>query len=86
MLTWCTPKRPPTAAEPTVLELRVHGISNTPPESVLDLPTGEIERSRGDDLGSFWTPTAQARERDVLLPPGDRHHIRPDVRREAYSC
>ena len=85
MLTWCTPKRPPTAAEPTVLELRVHGISNTPPESVLDLPTGEIERSRGDDLGSFWTPTAQARERDVLLPPGDRHHIRPDVRREAYS-
>ncbi|MBZ2195106.1 hypothetical protein [Occultella gossypii] len=69
----------------SVLELRVHGIGNTPPAVLLDLPPAEILQSRGDALGSFWVPTDAAAERDRALPPEDVHAIRPDTRREAYS-
>lgn len=81
-----TMARRPTKLDRTeILELRVHGVSNTPPASMLDLPVDKIERADGDDLGSFWTPTAAARADAVAQPPGHRHHQRADVTREAYS-
>lgn len=72
-------------AKTEILELRVHGVSNTPPTSMLDLPADKIERADGDDLGSFWTPTAEARAEAVARPPDHRHRQRSDVTREAYS-
>ncbi|CAM3272527.1 hypothetical protein OCAE111667_01065 [Occultella aeris] len=76
---------PADPAAISVLELRVHGIGNTPPAVLLDLPPAEIIQSRGDALGSFWVPTDAAAERDRALPAEDVHVIRPDTRREAYS-
>ncbi|MBD5788285.1 hypothetical protein IF650_19160, partial [Cellulosimicrobium terreum] len=80
------------ATEQTVLELRIHGVANTPPHGMLDLPPGEVEQCDGDGLGSFWVPTpaASARDRTTAhgsggVAPGDLHAIRADVRREAYS-
>ncbi|MFD2024999.1 hypothetical protein [Promicromonospora aerolata] len=73
------------SAQPSILELRIHGIANTPPHGTLDLGRGEVTRSDGDGLGSFWTPTPDAEARDRALPPGHVHAIRADVRREAYS-
>ena len=55
----------------TVLELRIHGIKNTPPAEMLERELDSIARDRGDDLGGFW------RERASAAPEG--------VRREAYS-
>ena len=78
-----SPQRPDE--RPSILELRIHGIANTPPHSTLDLPRDEITRSDGDGLGSFWTPRPDVEARDRALPPGDVHAIRSDVRREAYS-
>ena len=54
-----------------VLELRIHGIKNTPPAEMLEREVDDITRDRGDDLGGFW------RERASAAPDG--------VRREAYS-
>lgn len=70
---------------PTVLELRIHGVANTPPHGTLELPPADVVQSDGDALGSFWTLTPEAAARDRALPPGDVHALRPDVRREAYS-
>lgn len=71
--------------DPWLLEIRVHGVSNTPPHGMLDLPPAEIEQAAGDGLGSFWTPTPDADRRDRALDAGNLHHIPPGVRREAYS-
>ncbi|HEY8718797.1 hypothetical protein [Pengzhenrongella sp.] len=70
---------------PDVLELRIHGISNTPVAGMLDLPLDQIEQVAGDSLAGFWAPTADAAAQGAGLPSGDRHHIHPGVRREAYS-
>lgn len=70
---------------PTVLELRIHGVANTPPHGTLELPAADVMQSDGDALGSFWTLTPEAAARDRALPPGDVHALRHDVRREAYS-
>ncbi|MET0844376.1 MAG: hypothetical protein ABWY23_11025, partial [Mycetocola sp.] len=66
-----------------VLELRVHGIANSPPADVLCATAEEIERKEGDDLGSFWRikPTAS----DPAEPPSA--DLDPGVEKdaEAYS-
>ncbi len=64
-----------------VLELRVHGVSNTPPPAMLDLPAAGLT-SRGDELGGFWAPTHDAVSG---LAPRDRGWVPPGIRREAYS-
>lgn len=42
----------PTA--PEILEVRVHGVQNTPPAEMLETTPDKVERHLGDDLGSFW--------------------------------
>ncbi|MFI2486300.1 hypothetical protein ACH47X_05290 [Promicromonospora kroppenstedtii] len=83
------PRTPRPAAEqepgPSILELRIHGIANTPPHGTLGLRRDEVTQSGGDGLGSFWVPTPAAEARGRSLPPGDVHAIRAGVRREAYS-
>lgn len=62
--------------ERQVLELRIHGVNNTSPESMLGLESNLIEKTAGDALGSFWRPTEQGRTKS---------EIPDDIEREAYS-
>lgn len=81
------PIRAGAAAPPQehILELRVHGVSNTPPAALLEVDKDDVQKVRGDSLGSFWelTPVALDRAHDV----GEKHHDRIErtVHREAYS-
>ncbi|GEL93395.1 hypothetical protein [Cellulomonas composti] len=70
-------------ADVDVLELRVHGVANTPPAAMLGLAPTEIEQVEGDELGSFWCATPAARA--VPRPADDPRAVPPGVRREAYS-
>ncbi|MCL1872323.1 MAG: hypothetical protein FWF90_18185 [Promicromonosporaceae bacterium] len=74
-----------TARRQTVLELRIHGIGNSPPHGMLDVAKDDVQMTQGDKFGSFWELTAPADARDRALRPGQLHHIPEDVRREAYS-
>ena len=60
---------PPHA--PRVLELRIHGIKNTPPAEMLGVTPDRIRRDAGDESGGFYVETE---------PAGH-----PGIRREAYS-
>ncbi|WP_146806987.1 hypothetical protein [Cellulomonas persica] len=76
---------PDEAAPPQddVLELRVHGVANTPPAAMLDVRPDQVEQVDGDDLGSFWTPTSAVGS--APRKAGDARVVPPGVRREAYS-
>ncbi len=54
-----------------VLELRIHGIKNTPPSEMLDVALSDVVADHADDLGGFWTAASS--------------DAPPEVRREAYS-
>ncbi|GLZ28924.1 hypothetical protein Lesp02_11140 [Lentzea sp. NBRC 105346] len=54
---------------PRTLELRIHGVNNTPPHAMLGLPREAVGQTGGDHLGGFWT----------ALEPGE------ELRTEAYS-
>lgn len=71
-------QRGPTSGrgEPDVLELRVHGIANTPPAAMLGVRPDQVTQVGGDELGSYWRVTDGAQ---------DRHPAPRGVRREAYS-
>jgi hypothetical protein len=72
-----------TSESPRVLELRIHGVNNTPPHAMLALSPAEVEQLPGGDrFGSFWQPTPQG---VAALPPEHPGQVSPDVRREAYS-
>ncbi|MCV2395386.1 hypothetical protein OEB99_13800 [Actinotalea sp. M2MS4P-6] len=78
-------------SEPHILELRIHGVNNTAPYDLLEVPEESVERSRGDSAGSFWTPTSDALDRaraDLDAAGGEpvpADYVPPTVRREAYS-
>ncbi|MEU1972207.1 hypothetical protein ABZ477_11160 [Microbacterium sp. NPDC019599] len=64
------------------LELRVHGVNNTTPASLLDLPPEAIRRLAGDTLGSFWAPTKESLD---TTTPDSRGFVPEGIQREAYS-
>jgi hypothetical protein len=72
-------------AAPHVLELRVHGVNNTPPNDMLEVLPEDAEKVRGDSLGSFWTLTPAAVKHAQEVPDTAYDHLRAGVRREAYS-
>jgi hypothetical protein len=47
-------ERDTATAVSEILEIRVHGVRNTPPAEMLETTPEDITRDRGDDLGSFW--------------------------------
>jgi hypothetical protein len=48
--------------EPEVVEIRVHGVSGTPPEDLLDVPL--VSQQAGDAKAGFYKPRLSAEERD----------------------
>lgn len=42
------------AGSGTVVELRVHGVSGTPPEALLSCPTEFLEEVAGDKAAGFY--------------------------------
>jgi hypothetical protein len=71
-----------------VLELRIHGIKNTPPTEILGREQSELRQTQGDENGGFWwAPKQDDPDRDPDEPPGTVDPVVPpaDVRTEAYS-
>jgi hypothetical protein len=68
--------------EPRILEVRIHGIKNTPPSEMLGIPAADLRLDQGDDEGGFWI--AKDADSDTS-GPDDPATPPPGVRREAYS-
>lgn len=75
-----TPEDERTGGE--VLELRVHGVNNTSPQGMLDLPETSVEEVLGDSLAGFYRPKPDALK---SVHEGDRGWVPSNVTREAYS-
>jgi uncharacterized membrane protein YhaH (DUF805 family) len=59
-----------------VVELRVHGVSGTPPEDLLDCP--EVTRVAGDAKAGFYIPRSPQEQHDPRVPvPGQDPDSRP---------
>jgi len=65
-----------------VLELRIHGVNNTSPWNVLELPEAAIVKYEGDTLGNFWHPVLAVQAELSASDPG---WVPDGVMREAYS-
>ncbi|MFE3292462.1 hypothetical protein [Rhodococcus sp. NPDC059234] len=65
-----------------MLELRIHGVNNTPPHEMLDVGADQVRQIAGDQLAGFWIvdPVVAAG-----IPPDRPAYTPPQVRREAYS-
>ncbi|MGO4301763.1 hypothetical protein [Leifsonia sp. RAF41] len=71
-----------------VLELRIHGIKNTPPTESLGRELSELRQTQGDENGGFWwAPKQDEPDRDPDEAPGAVDPAVPPtgVRTEAYS-
>ena len=60
--------------EPHILELRIHGVRDTPPWEILGVGQKDATMVAGDNLGSFWIPKKPANS-----------NVPKDIRLEAYS-
>lgn len=58
-----------------VVELRVHGVSGTPPEQLLDTPL--VEQVAGDGTAGFYRPRLPQERRDPRDPSDDVHSSGP---------
>ncbi len=65
-----------------VVELRVHGVSGTPPQDLLD--RREVDLIAGDRTAGFFRPH-YATERDDDFPPGDPDLVVHGPRLEGYA-
>ena len=79
-------EQPHELGDREVLELRVHGVNNTPPAAVLDLPADQVAEVLGDDLAGFWRPkNPEGAPGTNELNDGSRGHVPDGITREAYS-
>lgn len=62
-----------------ILELRIHGIKNTPPAEMLGVPPGDVRPDQADENGGFFVPTVDP------VDPSDPAYPPTRIRREGYS-
>lgn len=61
-----TAPTPPTPVEPPVVEIRVHGVNNTPPEQLLGVPSADdVELVAGDRMTGLYRATDTRPDRPV---------------------
>ena len=78
--------RPQEPDDRKVLELRIHGVNNTPPAAMLDLPADQVEEVLGDDRAGFWRPRRPEGAPGTGEPSdANRGHVPDGITREAYS-
>lgn len=70
--------------ESRILELRVHGIANSPPAEMLCTDDEEVQKKEGDEQGSFWQIKPTSPEMNSSTPSGNTPKG-IDVVTEAYS-
>ncbi|WP_287933468.1 hypothetical protein, partial [Arthrobacter sp.] len=70
-------------AEPHILELRIHGVRDTPPWDILGVGREDVIKVAGDNLGSFWILKKAANVDGP--PPQFGSEVPKSIRREAYS-
>ncbi|MDT4958994.1 MAG: hypothetical protein QOD31_2793 [Pseudonocardiales bacterium] len=67
--------------EPEIVEIRVHGVSGTPPEDLLDVPL--VAQQAGDGKAGFYKPRLSAEQRDPRTIDGEPATTGP--RLEGYA-